>query len=81
MVGCQIAVLVAVWLVKRYWLYVGCKKHAVGCVLVVCVGRMLVGPILVVTYGQISGFGGRRLVVRVLRPSYDQSIKKIRRHS
>ena len=81
MVGCQIAVLVAVWLVKRYWLYVGCKKHSVGCVLVVCVGRMLVGPILVVTYGQISGIGGRTLVVRVLQPSYDQSIEKIMRGS
>ena len=81
MVGCQIAVLVAVWLVKRYWLYVGCKKHAVGCVLVVCVGRVLVGSILVVTYDQNPGFGGRRLVVRVLRPSYDQSTGKIMRSS
>ena len=68
MVGCQIAVLVAVWLVKRYWLYVGHKKLGVGCVLVVCVGRMLVGPILVITYDQISGIGGRRVGRRVLRP-------------
>ena len=81
MVGCHTVVLVAVWLVKRYWSYVGSKKHCVGCVLVVCVGRVLVGPILVVTYGQISGIGGRRVGRRVLRPSYDQSIKKIRRGS
>ena len=56
------------WLVRGtylHWLYVGHKKLGVGCVLVVCVGRVLVGPILVVTYGQISGFGGRTLVVRV----------------
>ena len=64
-----------------YWSYVGSKKSCVGCVLVVCVGRVLVGPILVVTYVQNPGFGGRTLVVRVLRPSYDQSIKKIMRGS
>ena len=54
------------WLVRGtylHWLYVGHKKLGVGCVLVVCVGRVLVGPILVVTYDQISGFGGRTLVV------------------
>ena len=71
MVGCHTVVLVDVWLVKRYWSYIGCKKQCVGCVLVVCVGRVLVGPILVVTYGQISSIGGRMLVVRVLQPSYD----------
>ena len=81
MVGFQIAVLVAVWLVKRYWLYVGCKKHAVGCVLVVCVGRVIVGPILVVTYNQNPGFGSCTLVVRVLQPSYDQSIGNIMRRN
>ena len=61
-VSCHTAVLVAVWLVKRYWLYVGRNKHWVGCVLAVCVGRVLVGPILVVTYDQNSGFGSRTLV-------------------
>ena len=82
--GCTVGCVVAMWLVRGtylHWLYVGHKKLGVGCVLVVCVGRMLVGPILVVTYDHNPGFGGRRLVVRVLRPSYDQSIKKIRRRS
>jgi len=34
---------------KDQWLYVGCKKRCVGCILVMCVGRVLVGSILVVT--------------------------------
>ena len=72
------------WLVRGsylHWLHVGHKKLGVGCVLVVCVGRVLVGPILVVTYGQNPGIGCRRVGRRVLRPSYDQSIEKIRRGS
>ena len=60
-----------------HWLYVGRKTLGVGCVLVMCIGRVLVGPILVVTYNQNPGFGGRTLVVRVLQPSYDQLIGKI----
>ena len=60
-----------------HWLYVGRKKLGVGCVLVVCVGRVFVGLIVVVTYNQNPGFGGRTLVKRVLRPSYDQSIEKL----
>ena len=72
--------LVVGWL-GSVWLYVGCKKRCVGCVLVMCVGRVLVLSILVVTYDQIPGIGGRRVGRRVLRPSYDQSIKKIRRNS
>ena len=47
-----------------HWLYVGRKTLGVCCVLVVCVGRVLVGPILVIMYDQNPGFGGRTLVVR-----------------
>ena len=81
MVGCHTVVLVAMQLVQQYWSYVGSKKYCVGCVLVVCVGRVLVGPILVVTYDQNAGFGGRALVVRVLRPYYNQFVWKNARES
>ena len=81
MVGCHTAVLVAVWLVKQYWLYVGRKKHCVGCVLAVSVGRVLVRPILVVMYDHITGFGGHTLVIRFLRPYYNQFVRKNARES